>query len=384
MKIILCITGSIAATEDLKLIHELQRHNFDVECFMTDTACDIITPLSMEFASKHPVTTKLTGYVEHVINAKADLIVVAPATANTVSKFANKIADNAVTTLLLTANGYRTPILFVPSMHISMYHAIEDKINEIKDKYSEVTFLEPVNSENKAKFPDKRDIVLEVERRVSQQKLEGLNVVVATGATFEAIDDMRGITNRSSGKMGIELAKEAYRQGANVTVVCGRIDTYVPSVFERIDVESTDEMMEVIKSTIYEADIYISAAAISDFKIDKKDGKLSSDNDISVKFTKLPKVLKEIKEINPNIYVVGFKAEAAKTQEELIAKAKDRMEKYNTDLMIANDILTEGAGPGSDDNEVYIIDENDVVSKVELSSKRHVSEEIIDKIYDSI
>ena len=228
------------------------------------------------------------------------------------------------------------------------------------------------------------DIVLEVERRVSQQKLEGLNVVVATGATFEAIDDMRGITNRSSGKMGIELAKEAYRQGANVTVVCGRIDTYVPSVFERIDVESTDEMMEVIKSTIYEADIYISAAAISDFKIDKKDGKLSSDNDISVKFTKLPKVLKEIKEINPNIYVVGFKAEAAKTQEELIAKAKDRMEKYNTDLMIANDILTEGAGPGSDDNEVYIIDENDVVSKVELSSKRHVSEEIIDKIYDSI
>ena len=143
-------------------------------------------------------------------------------------------------------------------------------------------------------------------------------------------------------------------------------------------------MMEVIKSTIYEADIYISAAAISDFKIDKKDGKLSSDNDISVKFTKLPKVLKEIKEINPNIYVVGFKAEAAKTQEELIAKAKDRMEKYNTDLMIANDILTEGAGPGSDDNEVYIIDENDVVSKVELSSKRHVSEEIIDKIYDSI
>lgn len=132
MKIILCITGSIAATEDLKLIHELQRHGYEVECFMTEAACEIITPLSMEFATKKKVVTKITGYVEHVTRAQADLILVAPATANTISKFAHKIADTTVTTLLLTASGYDTPILFVPSMHISMYHAIKENIEKIK------------------------------------------------------------------------------------------------------------------------------------------------------------------------------------------------------------------------------------------------------------
>ena len=133
MKIILCITGSIAATEDLKLVHELQRHGYDVECFMTEAASEIITPLSMEFATKHPVITKITGYVEHVTRAQADLILVAPATANTISKFAHKIADTTVTTLLLTASGYDTPILFVPSMHISMYEAISDNVGKILD-----------------------------------------------------------------------------------------------------------------------------------------------------------------------------------------------------------------------------------------------------------
>ena len=188
MKIILCVTGSIAATEDLKLVHQLQRHGFDVECFMTDDACDIITPLSMEFATKNPVVTKITGNVEHVKNAQADLILVAPATANTISKFAYKIADTSVTTLLLTASGYKTPILFVPSMHISMYHAIEENINKIKEKHPEVRFIEPTNEERKAKFPSKHDIVLEVERMVSENKLDGMNVVITAGGTFEEID----------------------------------------------------------------------------------------------------------------------------------------------------------------------------------------------------
>ncbi|RAP53362.1 MAG: bifunctional phosphopantothenoylcysteine decarboxylase/phosphopantothenate synthase, partial [Methanosphaera sp. rholeuAM130] len=155
MKIILCITGSIAAVEDLKLVHQLQRHGFEVECFMTPSACELITPLSMEFATKNPVNTKITGYVEHVTNAQADLILVAPSTANTISKFANKIADTNVTTLLLTASGYDTPILFVPSMHISMYTAIEENIERITKAHPQVHFMEPVNAERKAKFPSK-------------------------------------------------------------------------------------------------------------------------------------------------------------------------------------------------------------------------------------
>ena len=384
MKIILCVTGSIAATEDLKLVHQLQRHGFDVECFMTDDACDIITPLSMEFATKNPVVTKITGNVEHVKNAQADLILVAPATANTISKFAYKIADTSVTTLLLTASGYKTPILFVPSMHISMYHAIEENINKIKEKHPEVRFIEPTNEERKAKFPSKHDIVLEVERMVSENKLDGMNVVTTAGGTFEEIDAMRGITNRSSGKMGVEIAKEAYRQGANVTLICGITKTHIPKTFRRINVESSREMAEVVKKEIINADIFVSTAAVSDFEVENKsDLKYSSDNDLSLNLRRLPKILEQVREINSNIFIVGFKAEAGLSEGDLIKKATNKKNQYDVDLMVANDILVEGAGPGCEDNEVYLISD-DGCEKLCLDSKWHISQKIIDRIYKLI
>ncbi|WP_288976417.1 bifunctional phosphopantothenoylcysteine decarboxylase/phosphopantothenate--cysteine ligase CoaBC [uncultured Methanosphaera sp.] len=384
MKIILCVTGSIAATEDLKLVHQLQRHGFDVECFMTDDACDIITPLSMEFATKNPVVTKITGNVEHVKNAQADLILVAPATANTISKFAYKIADTSVTTLLLTASGYKTPILFVPSMHISMYHAIEENINKIKEKHPEVRFIEPTNEERKAKFPSKHDIVLEVERMVSENKLDGMNVVITAGGTFEEIDAMRGITNRSSGKMGVEIAKEAYRQGANVTLICGITKTHIPKTLRRINVESSREMAEVVKKEIINADIFVSTAAVSDFEVENKsDLKYSSDNDLSLNLRRLPKILEQVREINSNIFIVGFKAEAGLSEGDLIKKATNKKNQYDVDLMVANDILVEGAGPGCEDNEVYLISD-DGCEKLCLDSKWHISQKIIDRIYKLI
>lgn len=384
MKIILCVTGSIAATEDLKLVHQLQRHGFDVECFMTDDACDIITPLSMEFATKNPVVTKITGNVEHVKNAQADLILVAPATANTISKFAYKIADTSVTTLLLTASGYKTPILFVPSMHISMYHAIEENINKIKEKHPEVRFIEPTNEERKAKFPSKHDIVLEVERMVSENKLDGMNVVITAGGTFEEIDAMRGITNRSSGKMGVEIAKEAYRQGANVTLICGITKTHIPKTFRRINVESSREMAEVVKKEIINADIFVSTAAVSDFEVENKsDLKYSSDNDLSLNLRRLPKILEQVRKINSNIFIVGFKAEAGLSEGDLIKKATNKKNQYDVDLMVANDILVEGAGPGCEDNEVYLISD-DGCEKLCLDSKWHISQKIIDRIYKLI
>ncbi|MBQ6218426.1 MAG: bifunctional phosphopantothenoylcysteine decarboxylase/phosphopantothenate--cysteine ligase CoaBC [Methanosphaera sp.] len=384
MKIILCITGSIAATEDLKLIHELQRHGYEVECFMTEAACEIITPLSMEFATKKKAVTKITGYVEHVTRAQADLILVAPATANTISKFAHKIADTTVTTLLLTASGYDTPILFVPSMHISMYHAIKENIEKIKKDKKLAYFMEPDEAERKAKFPSKHEIVLEAERLTGKQPLKSKNVLVTTGATFEAIDAMRGITNRSSGKMGIEIAKEAYRQGANVTLLCGITHAHIPKNIRQIKVESTGEMMEVLEEKIRDTDIYVSAAAISDFTIENVcENKISSDEDVMIKFTKLPKLLKRIKEINPETYVVGFKAEAGITEEQLINKARDRMNKYDTDLMVANDILVKNGGVGSENNEVIIIDKENH-EKIPLDTKENIAKKIIQKIVKTI
>ena len=167
--IVLCVTGSIAATESIKLAREFRRNGMDVKCFMSDAACEIIHPNAMEFATGSEVITKLTGKIEHVKYAQEDLILVAPATANTISKFAHKIADDAISTLLITAYGHDTPIIFVPSMHDSMYRAIEENIDKIKQEGS-ATFINPRMDEGKAKFPSKDDIVLESLRTVNLNK----------------------------------------------------------------------------------------------------------------------------------------------------------------------------------------------------------------------
>lgn len=167
--IILCVTGSIAATESIKLAREFRRNDVEVQCFMSDAACDLINPNSMEFATGREVITKLTGKIEHVKFSQEDLILVAPATANTISKFAYKIADNPISTLLITAYGHETPIIFVPSMHDSMYKAIKGNIDKIKEEGS-ATFIKPRMDEGKAKFPSKEDIVLESLRTINLNK----------------------------------------------------------------------------------------------------------------------------------------------------------------------------------------------------------------------
>ena len=167
--IILCVTGSIAATESVKLARELRRNDAEVKCFMSDAACKIIDPNAMEFATGRDVVTRLTGKIEHVKFSQEDLILVAPATANTISKFAYKIADNPISTLLITAYGHDTPIIFVPSMHDSMYKAIKGNIDKIKEEGS-ATFIKPRMDEGKAKFPSKEDIVLESLRTINLNK----------------------------------------------------------------------------------------------------------------------------------------------------------------------------------------------------------------------
>lgn len=167
--IVLCVTGSVAASQSIKLAREFKRQGIDVKCFMSEAACNIIHPNSMEFATGSDVITELTGDIEHVKYSQEDLILVAPATANTISKFAHKIADNPISTLLITAYGHDTPILFVPSMHDSMFKAIECNIEKIKAEKS-AYFMPPVMNEGKAKFPSKDDIVLESLRCINLNK----------------------------------------------------------------------------------------------------------------------------------------------------------------------------------------------------------------------
>ena len=169
MEIVLCVTGSIAATETIKLAREFRRQGHSVKAFMTKEATKIIHPNALEFATGQEVVLELTGKIEHVKYSQQDLILVAPATANTISKFAYKISDNPVNTLLITAQGHDTPIVFVPSMHDSMYKAIKGKIEKIKQEQSAI-FIKPRMDEGKAKFPSKEDIVLESLRAINLNK----------------------------------------------------------------------------------------------------------------------------------------------------------------------------------------------------------------------
>ena len=167
--IVLCVTGSVAASQAVKVAREFRRQGQEVKCFMSEAACEILHPNSMEFATGNDVVTELTGKIEHVKYSQEDLILVAPATANTISKFAYKIADNPISTLLITAYGHDTPILFVPSMHDSMFKAIEENIEKIKSEGS-AYFMPPVMDEGKAKFPSTEDIVLESLRCINISK----------------------------------------------------------------------------------------------------------------------------------------------------------------------------------------------------------------------
>lgn len=382
MEVVLCVTGSIAAIESIKLARELRRNGINVKCFMSDGACEIIHPYAMEFASGRKVVTKLTGQIEHVKYADADLIMVAPATANVISKFAYKIADNPINTLLITAFGYETPILMVPSMHDSMYRAINTNIETLKEE--KVTFIKPKMEETKAKFPDIDDIVLYALRKIGKKDLKGKKVLISAGATYEAIDKVRGITNRSSGKMGVEIAKEAFIRGADVTLIKGKISAQVPNVFNVLEVESVQEMRNTVFEQVKNHDIFIAAAAVSDFipKAENIENKISSNQELTLNLEKAPKIIGEVKKINPDIFLLGFKAEYNLSRNELIKSASKRAEESNIDLMVANDVAVEGSGFGSDKNQVILID--DQITDVPLSSKREVAGLIIDRVINKL
>jgi len=380
MTIVLCVTGSVAAVETVKLARELKRKGFQVKCFMTDGACDIVNPYALEFATGEKVITKLTGEIEHVKYADAELILVAPATANVISKFAYKIADNPINTLLLTASGYNTPIVFVPSMHQSMYRAVDENIQKLKKEG--VVFMEPKKEENKAKFPSVDDIVLQAQKATSAGGLEGRNVLVSAGGTYEDIDPIRGITNRSSGKMGVELAKEAFRRGADVTMITGRVEVEIPQVFNHIKIESSRVMAKALEENLIDHDVFIAAAAVSDFVVEKNTSKISSSSDQTLKLKPAPKIINQAKEHNPAVYLVGFKAEYGVSRDKLVESAKKRMRESGADLMVANDVAEVGAGFGSDQNKVVLVD--DEIWDVPLSTKEEIAALVIGRVAERI
>ena len=386
MEIVLCVTGSIAACETIKLAREFRRQGHSVKAFMTKEATKIIHPNALEFATGDEVVLELTGKIEHVKYSQSDLILVAPATANTISKFAYRISDNPVNTLLITAYGHNTPIVFVPSMHDSMYDAVSENVEKLKN--DGIRFVNPRIDEGKAKFPAIEDIVLESIRAVNLDKaskgivdnnIAGKNILISLGGTFEEIDPIRGISNRSSGRMGLELAKEAFIRGANLTILAAHHEVTIPKSFNVISAESTVEMSKKVGELIPEFDIFISTAAISDFTpINKEDFKISSSYNLTLEFEPVSKIIQEIKAINEDIFLVGFKAEYDISEEKMIECAKTQMQKAGTDLVVANDVSHKGCEFGSLTNEVILV--SDEIKKVALSSKAEISKAVFDEI----
>ena len=213
--------------------------------------------------------------------------------------------------------------------------------------------------------------------------IKGKKILISLGGTYEPIDSVRGITNKSSGKMGLALAKEAYIRGADLTLVVANVSVEIPSVFNVIHVETGSEMNDVILDLISDFDIFISTAAVSDFKFKQIDGKkIDSSSSLFLNLKPTTKIIREVKKINPDIFLVGFKAEFNISKEEIIDCARKQIEAAGTDIVIANDISNEDCHFGSDKNEVLIVD--DEVLAVPLSSKREIAKTIFDVISKKI
>ncbi len=387
-KIILCITGSVAAIKSTEIARELMRRGADVYAVMTKAAHQIIHPDMVEWATGNPVVTELTGQIEHVTYAgehrqHADLILVAPSTANTIGKVASGIDDTPVTTTLTTGIGAGIPVIIAPAMHASMYkhQIVNENIKKLQNIGIQV--LLPRFEEGKAKIPGTTEIVQAViDKLTLPQDLTGKHILITAGPTRAYLDAFRYITNPSSGKMGMALAQNALDRGAKVTLVYGPGTAIPPAQAKVIPIISTEEMLEAVQKTlkVEKIDAAILSAAAADYGLpERKNEKTPSGKDEwNLQLKPLPKIVKNVKTIDPNVYLVGFKAEYNLTNEELIDRAYKRMNETGMDLIVANDVSKENTGFGTDTNEVYIIDKKKNIEHVALTSKYDVASKILD------
>jgi phosphopantothenoylcysteine decarboxylase/phosphopantothenate--cysteine ligase len=337
--VVLAITGSIGAAESVRTIRELIRHGADVQCIMSKEAEELVHPEAIKFASGREVIRKVGGWVEHVSlfgkQGDADILVICPASANTISKIANGIADTPITLCATTALGAKKPVLIVPVMNVALAENpfVRENTGRLRD--AGVEFFVPESQEGKLKIPEPEDIAVHVLRSLSGRPLARKRLLVVSGSTEERIDDVRVISNVSTGQTGLELAKEAYVQGAEVTMWIGRTHptpaAYIPA--RRFsDVASLEEMCRKLKM-----DIAIVPAAISDFTPSKKDGKIPSDRErLTLQLEPTSKIIRKIKKTGA--FTVGFKAESKVADETLVKRAIDRMREHNLDMMVANDV----------------------------------------------
>ena len=394
MKITICVTGSVAAIQAPEIARELMRRGADVYAVLSESARKLINPRLMEWATGNPVVTELTGQTEHVQLAgewsgKSNLILIAPATANTIGKIASGIDDTTVTTVATTALGSSIPIIIAPSMHQSMYRHPVVLENIRKLKSLGVEFLDPQIAEGKAKMVQTSAIVEAVIQRLHRRDLLGVNFLITAGPTQEYIDPIRIVTNKSSGKMGVAIAREAARRGATTNLILGPVDVETPPQARTIRVETSEEMLKAVKEELQnnQCRVFIGSAAVSDYKpstFHRTKIPTRGNPKITIDLEATPKIIDCVKKTSPKTCLVAFKAEYGLSNSELIDKAREVLKSSGADLVVANHIGVEGTGFGAEDNEVYFVDRKGSVTHIPRTSKEDIARQLLDHLVDKL
>ncbi|WP_435073336.1 bifunctional phosphopantothenoylcysteine decarboxylase/phosphopantothenate--cysteine ligase CoaBC [Halorubrum sp. HHNYT27] len=377
VNVALGVSGSIAAVKVVELAHELRRQGASVRAVMSPAATNIIHPWAVDFATDEPVVTEITGSVEHVElcgrEGWADVLLLAPATANTAGKIAAAVDDTPVTTCATTALGADVPVVMAPAMHEPMYDhpGVLDALDRLETWG--VTFADPRIEEGKAKIAAEAEIVTEVARATTAQSLSGTHIVVTAGATKERIDPIRILTNRASGKTGRAVARALYVRGAKVTLVQDGPDVSYADV---VAVETADEMMDACRRTAATADALVSAAAISDFTADAVDEKIRSGAPLSVDLRPTPKLIDSVREAYPDLPIVGFKAETSGDDAAMIAEAERIRDRVGLAFVVANDASV----MGDDETRVLLVGDEGTDPTEAAGSKDHVAGRIADRL----
>lgn len=386
--IVLGVTGSIAAYKIASLASMLVKQHASVHVIMTQNATNFINPITFETLTGHKCLVdtfdrNFEFQVEHVSLAKqADLILVAPASANVIGKMAHGIADDMLTTTLLAC---KAPILVSPAMNTNMYEnpIVQDNLR-ILEKYG-MKVIDPASGylacgdTGAGKMPEPETLFAHIEAELAHEKdLTGKRVLVTAGATQEALDPVRYLTNHSTGKMGYALAKAAMLRGAQVTLVSGQTNLEPPLFVDVVPVVSAQDMYEAVESRFDETDILVMAAAVADYRpkeyIDQKIKKKAGDNVLELaRTTDIIGTLSGRK--HPGQFLCGFSMET----EHMLENSRAKLQKKNLDMIVANNLRTEGAGFGTETNVVTLIREDGQVELPKLS-KLEVSHRILDEV----
>ena len=390
--VVIGVTGGIAVYKALDVISALRKKDIEVHVIMTESASKFVNPLTFQSISQNMVVTDMFAEpkaweIQHISLAqKADLMLIAPATANIIGKVANGIADDMLSTTIMAAA--KAKVIFAPAMNTNMYQnrIVQGNIEKLKSYGYE--FIEPASGRlacgdiGIGKLADVNTIVERVLTELSdkEQDLKGKKVLVSAGPTIAPIDPVRYLTNRSTGKMGYAIAEEARDRGAEVILVSGPTNLNPPKNVRIINIKTNEEMKNEIFHNFEWADIVIKSAAVADYKPKEysKEKIKKGEGDLNICLTRDNDILKSLGDIKTHQVLVGFAAES----NDVLKNAEKKLKNKNLDFIVANDITSSDTGFGSEDNKVVILSKNNEKLELEKMSKKEVASNIFDMILE--